>query len=218
MKGLRQMAFEKPKDFSSIVPASSLDQSDGYIVNQSQDATCRADRHASGIFPKSHIQAIVQTSFHQPMFASRLEYSHRRGMFSGKAGDTEFDLTAGFVASALPEPDKLALETVDLSNPGLVKVIIQQGTGLDGAFFKPSMAIIGLFGRLEIGLDLAKARFRLVRCIHSAEKAGIPAVKGNLVLTGVLSTESVQGRGGAWHRAFDLDTPQVPMAWADVSG
>jgi len=58
---------------------------------------------------------------------------------------------------------------------------------------------------------------RVIRCIQAAEKAGIPAVKGNLALTGVLSSEPVKGRGSAWHRSFDLDKLQVPTAWADVS-
>jgi mannonate dehydratase len=58
---------------------------------------------------------------------------------------------------------------------------------------------------------------RVIRCIQAAEKAGIPAVKGNLALTGVLSSEPVKGRGSAWHRSFDLNTLKVPTAWADVS-
>jgi mannonate dehydratase len=58
---------------------------------------------------------------------------------------------------------------------------------------------------------------RVIRCIQAAERAGIPAVKGNLALTGVLSTEPVVGRGRALYRTFDLDTLKVPTAWAHVS-
>lgn len=58
---------------------------------------------------------------------------------------------------------------------------------------------------------------RVIRCIRAAAKAGVPAVKGNLALTGVLSTAPVAGRGGALHRTFDLDTLQVPTAWANVT-
>lgn len=58
---------------------------------------------------------------------------------------------------------------------------------------------------------------RVIRCIRAAEGAGVPAVKGNLALTGVLSTAPVLGRGGARHRAFDLAALEVPTAWAGVS-
>jgi mannonate dehydratase len=58
---------------------------------------------------------------------------------------------------------------------------------------------------------------RVIRCIRAAAQAGVPAVKGNLALTGVLSTEPVIGRGGARHRAFDLATLEAPQTWADVS-
>ena len=58
---------------------------------------------------------------------------------------------------------------------------------------------------------------RVIRCIRAAAKAGVPAVKGNLALTGVLSTEPVNGRGGARHRAFDLESLEAPTAWAEVS-
>jgi mannonate dehydratase len=58
---------------------------------------------------------------------------------------------------------------------------------------------------------------RVIQCIRAAGQAGIPAVKGNLALTGVLSTEPVIGRGGARHRAFDLATLEAPTTWADVS-
>jgi mannonate dehydratase len=58
---------------------------------------------------------------------------------------------------------------------------------------------------------------RVIRCIQAADKAGVPAVKGNLALTGVLSTEPAVGRGGAICRTFDLETLEVPTAWADVS-
>ena len=119
--------------------------------------------HASSIFAKGRIPATVQVNLNQPMFAFRWEHLHGRGFLSGKTGDTELDFTAGLIAFALPDPDKLALETIDLSNPGLVEVIIQHGTGLDDAFFEPSMTIMGLLGALEIGLYLSKARFWLVR-------------------------------------------------------
>ena len=58
---------------------------------------------------------------------------------------------------------------------------------------------------------------RAIRCIRAAAQAGIPAVKGNLALTGVLSTEPEIGRGGVRHRAFDLSKLEAPQAWKDVS-
>jgi mannonate dehydratase len=44
---------------------------------------------------------------------------------------------------------------------------------------------------------------RVIKCIHAAAEAGIPAVKGNLIVTGLLRTEPVVGRAGATHTAFD---------------
>jgi mannonate dehydratase len=58
---------------------------------------------------------------------------------------------------------------------------------------------------------------QVIRCIQAAAQAGVPAVKGNLALTGVLSTQPVPGRGGALHRTFDLDALDAPTAWADVT-
>lgn len=51
---------------------------------------------------------------------------------------------------------------------------------------------------------------RIIKCIRAASEAGIPAVKGNLIVTGLLRTEPVVGRGGAEHTAFDLEKLQVP--------
>jgi mannonate dehydratase len=58
---------------------------------------------------------------------------------------------------------------------------------------------------------------RVIRCIRAAAQAGIPAVKGNLAITGVLSTEPEIGRGGALHRAFDLSKLEAPQTWKDVT-
>jgi mannonate dehydratase len=55
---------------------------------------------------------------------------------------------------------------------------------------------------------------RVIRCIRAAAKAGIPAVKGNLIVTGLLRTKPVAGRGGALHTAFDLAELQVPATGA----
>ena len=55
---------------------------------------------------------------------------------------------------------------------------------------------------------------RIIKCIQAAGKAGIPAVKGNLIVTGGLRTEPVVGRGGALHTAFDLDRFQLPRSRA----
>ncbi len=167
LKGFIDVAFEITVGFSGVVKTSSLDQTNDDIMNNCQDAPRGANRHASRILTERHITAIMQASLNQPMFTSRLEHSHRRGLLPGKAGDPELDFTACFVAFALPEPDKLALETIDLSNPGPVEVIIQHGAGLDGAYFEPSMSIIGFMGGQEIGLDLSKARFWLPRSVQA---------------------------------------------------
>lgn len=55
---------------------------------------------------------------------------------------------------------------------------------------------------------------RIIRCIHAAAKAGIPAVKGNLIVSGLLRTEPAVGRGGALHTAFDLEAFQFPTTGA----
>ena len=47
--------------------------------------------------------------------------------------------------------------------------------------------------------------------IRNASRAGIPALKYNMSILGVVRTESVPGRGGAMYSAFDYDkAPQVP--------
>jgi mannonate dehydratase len=46
---------------------------------------------------------------------------------------------------------------------------------------------------------------RICQMIRNAGKAGIPAVKYNLTLLGVLRTGAVKGRGGARCSAFDID-------------
>jgi mannonate dehydratase len=51
---------------------------------------------------------------------------------------------------------------------------------------------------------------RIIKCIRAAAEAGIPAVKGNLIVSGLFRTEPVLGRGGALHTAFDLEAFQVP--------
>jgi mannonate dehydratase len=58
---------------------------------------------------------------------------------------------------------------------------------------------------------------RVIRCIRAAAQAGIPAVKGNLAITGVLTTGHEIGRGGARHRAFDLSKLEVPQTWKEVT-
>lgn len=55
---------------------------------------------------------------------------------------------------------------------------------------------------------------RVIQCIRAAAEAGIPAVKGNLIVTGLFRTEPVMGRGGALHTAFDLTTFEAPTTQA----
>src|SRR5262245_3986153 len=47
---------------------------------------------------------------------------------------------------------------------------------------------------------------RLIRCIRAAARAGVPAVKFNFTIGGVLRTQPEVGRAGAIHTAFDYDT------------
>jgi mannonate dehydratase len=55
---------------------------------------------------------------------------------------------------------------------------------------------------------------RVIKCIQAAGAAGIPAVKGNLIVSGLFRTEPVAGRGGARHTAFDLGKFQPPTTRA----
>jgi mannonate dehydratase len=55
---------------------------------------------------------------------------------------------------------------------------------------------------------------RVIQCVRAAAQAGIPAVKGNLIVTGGLRTEPAIGRGGARHTAFDLEKFEVPTTRA----
>jgi mannonate dehydratase len=57
---------------------------------------------------------------------------------------------------------------------------------------------------------------RIIRCVRAAGAAGIPAVKGNLILEGVLRTEPEVGRAGALHTAFDLSQLEIPVTQAGV--
>ncbi len=51
---------------------------------------------------------------------------------------------------------------------------------------------------------------RIVRCIQAAAKGGVPAVKINFSVAGVLRTEPVVGRGGAVHTALNYPWFKVP--------
>jgi mannonate dehydratase len=55
---------------------------------------------------------------------------------------------------------------------------------------------------------------RTIKCIRAAGAAGIPAVKGNLIVTDLFRTRSVVGRGGALYTAFDLGEFQAPTTRA----
>jgi len=55
---------------------------------------------------------------------------------------------------------------------------------------------------------------RIINCIRAAAEAGIQAVKGNLIITGLFRTEPVAGRGGALHPAFDFQKLEVPTTRA----
>jgi mannonate dehydratase len=55
---------------------------------------------------------------------------------------------------------------------------------------------------------------RIIKCIRTAAKAGIPAVKGNLIVTGLFRTSPVVGRGGSIHTAFDLQEFRPPITQA----
>jgi len=55
---------------------------------------------------------------------------------------------------------------------------------------------------------------RIIKCIRAAAEAGIPAVKGNLIVTGLFRTEPVVGRGGALHTAFDFEKFEIPTTRA----
>jgi len=52
----------------------------------------------------------------------------------------------------MAHPIKLAFKTVNLSQARPVLVIIEQRTGLDGAFLKSAVTVIDLDGSLKIGL------------------------------------------------------------------
>lgn len=161
-KSFIQVSIVVTAGLGGIVITSSFDQADHHNMHGCQDPPRSANRHASSIFAESNITAIVQASFDQPMFAPGLEHFGRGSLVSGKAGNAELDFTACFVDFSLTEPEKLAFEAINLSNPGPVEVVIQHSAGLDGSFFEPSMAVIGLAGRQKISLDLAKTGFRPV--------------------------------------------------------
>ena len=54
----------------------------------------------------------------------------------------------------------------------------------------------------------------VIRCIQAAGAAGIPAVKGNLIVTGLFRTNPEVGRGGALHTAFDFNAFEIPTTRA----
>lgn len=55
----------------------------------------------------------------------------------------------------------------------------------------------------------------VIKCIRAAAKAGVPAVKMNFTVAGVLRTEPVVGRGGAVHTAFNYALFKVPATRMD---
>ncbi len=52
---------------------------------------------------------------------------------------------------------------------------------------------------------------RFIKCVQAASKAGIPAIKINFSVGGVLRTEPVVGRGGAVHTALNMAFFKPPV-------
>ncbi len=154
-----QVTFKMTTGFGSVLMTRAFDQTDNQVMNSRQDPSSSADCHAGIVFVESDISTVVQARFYQPMCTSDLEHFCRRGLIPGKAGQAELGFTAGFVDFPLPDPGKLSFEPIDLANFRPVKVIVEHGTGLHGAFFKSPMSIIGFADCQEVGLDLSEAGF-----------------------------------------------------------
>jgi hypothetical protein len=157
-ESLVQVAFEVTASFGGIGITGAFDQPEHQVMHRRQDPPSCAEGHASGIFMESNIPAIVQARFDEPMLPPDLEHFGRGSLLPGKAGDAEFDFTAGFIDVTPTDPGELSFETIDLCNTGPIQIIVQHGAGLEGALFEPSMTVIGFVGRQEIGFDGAKAR------------------------------------------------------------
>ena len=68
-----------------------------------------------------------------------------------------------------------------------------------------------------LGKSPARAREieQMIQMIRNAGKAGIPAVKYNLTMLGVVRTASAVGRGGAMYSTFAYEqAPQTPLTLA----
>ena len=55
---------------------------------------------------------------------------------------------------------------------------------------------------------------RFLKCVRAAAKAGIPAIKINFSVGGVLRTKPAVGRGGALHTALNIDEFKTPFTKA----
>ena len=72
---------------SGIVVTGSLDEANNQVVDGGQNTSGCANGHASGIFVKGNIPAVVQAGFNPPMLSSQLKQLGCRNMISRKAGD-----------------------------------------------------------------------------------------------------------------------------------
>lgn len=124
-KSLIYMPFEPSASLSGILKTGPPDQGQYNVMDGRQNPPGDTFGHAGGIFSKGHIPAIMQTGFDQPVLPSKLHYSLGRGLFSGEAGEAVLHLPAGFEHFPLAHPSKTALQPVDLSQTGPIKIIVE---------------------------------------------------------------------------------------------
>ena len=84
-KSLVDMAFKITTGLSSVIIASPFDQTQDEVMDCGKDPSSRTDGHTGMIFMESHIAAIMQTGFDQPMLPPDAEYFRRGSLLSGKA-------------------------------------------------------------------------------------------------------------------------------------
>jgi hypothetical protein len=157
------VSIEVAATLSRILKPRPLDQGNDQILEGCQNIFSGPYRHAGGIFVKGDIPPIVQAGFNIPVQSSELQQLSCRYPVPGKAGDAILGFTVGLIDFAGSDPGELAHQPIDLGYAWPIQVVVEHGAGFDGAFLKAAMTAIGFGGRLEIGGDLAKAWFRLIR-------------------------------------------------------
>jgi hypothetical protein len=103
-KSFIKMSGIPTSSLGGIGKASTFKQCQNKIVNSAENVSCLTFCHPCCIFFESYISAVVQTCFDTPMLPSHSQQPFRWSDLPRQTGNAIFNLLAGFIHLALPQP------------------------------------------------------------------------------------------------------------------